>query len=52
MLHTRHHLSPGAATVGQTRAEVPSGPSLTAVEQNKINKKISVALSPQANYTD
>jgi hypothetical protein len=43
LLHTHHHLSSGAVTVGQTAADAPSELSLTA-PQEMIIIKIHLAL--------
>jgi hypothetical protein len=37
LLHTHHHLSSGAGTVGQIVADVPSGLSLTPPQETKLN---------------
>jgi hypothetical protein len=46
MLHIHHHLSSGASTLGQTVGDVPSGLSLTPLEETKQkrtkNKVITV----------
>jgi hypothetical protein len=38
LLHVHHHLSSGAATVGQLMADIPSGLSVTPAQETK--KKI------------
>jgi hypothetical protein len=39
-LHTQHHPSSGAVTVGQRVADIPSGPSLTPTQESKKKKNV------------
>jgi hypothetical protein len=45
VLHTRHHLSSGAGTIGQILADVRSGLSLTPPRETKKKKPKSEVLS-------
>jgi hypothetical protein len=38
LLHSHHHLSSGAGTIGQLVADIPSGLSLTPTPRNKKKK--------------
>jgi hypothetical protein len=40
LLHTHHHLSSGAGTIGQLEADVPSGLSLTPPQETKEETKL------------
>jgi hypothetical protein len=42
LLHIHHHLSSGAGTIGQTVADVPSGPSLTPPQETKKKGAVDV----------
>jgi hypothetical protein len=51
LLHTHHHLSSGAGTIGQIVADVPSGLSLTQSLKIKLNKKSYVRVVREGGLT-
>jgi hypothetical protein len=44
LLHTHHHLSSGAGTIGQLVADLPSGLSLTPPQETEKKKKKTTSL--------